>query len=299
MSSRAKVIHSIYRRQLAMVLKQLRTQADLSLAQVATALEINIGSLSRLENAERGTSPVLVKALLDHYGVTDPEERERLLNLVRADRAQRAPWWKELSAVLSPTQYDGFLVFESSAVALRSYQPSLVPGLLQTEDYARAVIRAIRVDLSPEQVEDLVSVRMARQAILRGGAPEAGEGASRAPTPLWAVLDEGVVRRMVGGRDVMRAQLTRLLETAQQPHITLQIMPFGAGAHAGLHGCFGIMEFDPPHPPIVWLENLTSTVFLEETYDVGRYTAVFDHLRAEAASPAASLVLIREVLKES
>jgi transcriptional regulator with XRE-family HTH domain len=291
MAPRTKPVCSIHRRQLAVLLKQFRTRSGQSLAQVGETLELNIGSLSRIENAERGVNPVLARALLDQYGVTDQAVRDRVLGLVRADLAQKRPWWKELSAVLSPAHYDGFLAFESSATVVRCYEPSVVPGLLQTEEYARALLREVSFDLPPDQIEDLVRVRLTRQRILTGAG-------GREPTRLLAVLDEAVLHRRVGGRAVMRAQLQRLVEVAGQGHVTVRVVPFTAGEHAGLCGIFNILEFLEPHSPVVWLENLTSSFFLEDPDDVQRYVAVFDRLLSTAADPAASVDLIRNVSRE-
>lgn len=279
---------SVYRRQLSARLKELRDAAKLTLTEVAAQVEVNQGSLSRIETGERGTSPVLVKALLDCYGVTDPAIREDVLDLVRADQAQRQQWWRKYSAVINTTQYGGYLALESSATSFRAYQPQLVPGLLQTEDYARAVIAAMRVDLDADKVDTLVAVRMARQQQLDGAdAPK-----------LWAVIDEAAVRRMDGAPHVLRGQLERLLEESTRANVTVQLLPFAAGFHPGLYGSFVIMGFPEPNPDLVWVENLTNSVYFEGSSDVERYTEVFDHLRARALGPPETRSRIKRIIEE-
>ncbi len=260
----------------------------MTLTEVARTVEVNQGSLSRIETGERGTSPVLVKALLDCYEVTDPAVREDILDLVRADQAQRQPWWKKYSAVINTTQYGGYLALESSATTFRSYEPQLMPGLLQTPDYARQVITEMRVDLDAKQVDALVDVRMQRQKLLEG------EGAPR----LWAVIDEAAIRRVEGSPAVLKGQLEHLLAIEPRTNVTLQLLPFAAGFHPGLYGSFMLMGFPEPNPDVVWVENLTNSVYFEGSADVDRYTEVFDHLRARALGPPETRSLINSIIKE-
>lgn len=279
---------SVYRRQLAARLKELREDAEMTLAEVSARVEVNQGSLSRIENGDRGTTPVLVKALLDCYEVNDKAIREDVLDLVRADQAHKRPWWRKYAAVVNTTQYGGYLTLESSATSLRAYQPLLIPGLLQTEGYAREVISEMRVDLSPRQVQALVDVRMQRQAMLHGDNPP----------KFWAVIDEAAIRRNVGSSAVMREQVQSLLEVCEHPHITVQLLPFEVGAHAGLYGSFILMDFPEPTPEVVWVENLTNSVYFEDPVDVDRYTEVFDHLRARALGPPESGRRFRKIIGE-
>ncbi|MET8411893.1 helix-turn-helix transcriptional regulator [Streptomyces sp. NPDC005195] len=279
---------SIYRRQLAARLKELHDQSGKTLAEVGQIIEVNQGSLSRIMNGDRGTSPVLVKALLDCYGVTDPAVRDDILDLVRADQAQRQKWWRKYSAVINTTQYGGYLELEQSATTLRSYEPQLVPGLLQTPEYARQVITAMRVDLDAKQVEALVDVRMNRQTLLvHDDAPK-----------LWAVIDEAAFRRIESRPTVLKEQLEHLLDAEPRTNITLQLLPFAAGFHPGLYGSFMLMGFPEPNPDVVWVENLTNSVYFEGSDDVGRYTEVFDHLRATALGPPETRSRIKSMLKE-
>lgn len=279
---------SVYRRQLAAQLKELRDASGNTMAEVAKVVEINQGSLSRIENGDRGTSPVLVKAMLDCYGVTDPTVREDILDLVRADQAQKQKWWRKYSAVINTTQYGGYLELETSATTLRSYEPLLIPGLLQTAEYARKVITAMRVDLDAQQVEALVTVRMNRQALLaREDAPK-----------LWAVIDEAALRRIGGAPGLLKGQLAHLLDLGPRTNITLQLLSFDAGFHPGLYGSFMLMGFPEPNPDVVWVENLTNSVYFEGSNNVGRYTEVFDHLRATALGPPETRSRIEDMIKE-
>ncbi|MDJ0347179.1 helix-turn-helix transcriptional regulator [Streptomyces sp. H10-C2] len=287
-SKRNPVLKSVYRRQLSTRLKELREKAELKMADVAAAVEINQGSLSRIESGDRGTTPVLVKAMLDCYGVTDPVIREDILDLVRADQAQRQQWWRKYSAVINTTQYGGYLALESSAVTLRNYETELIPGLLQTEEYARQVITSMRVDLTPVQVDALVKVRMNRKKLLEG------ESAAK----LWAVIDEAAFRRIEDTAQVLRGQLEQLLEATEQTHVTVQMLPFSAGFHPGLDGSFVLMAFPEPNPDVVWVENGPNSVYFEGSADVERYTEVFDHLRARALGPPETRTWLNDLLKE-
>ncbi|MFI6662969.1 helix-turn-helix domain-containing protein [Streptomyces sp. NPDC050523] len=286
---RSLVPQSVYRRQLAARLKELRGATGLTLTEVATQLELNQSSLSRIENGERGTTLILTRALLDLYGVTDEDQRADVLDLVRADKEQQKPWWRKYSTVLTPTRYDGYLALEAGATHLANYQPMLVPGLLQTEDYARTVITQMRNDLSPPQIEALVRVRMERQKSRLGG---------EAPAELWAILDEAVLRRSIGSAQVMCDQIRKLMEASEQPNITVQVLPFTLGAHPGLYGPFVILTFAAPTPNLVWLENPRNSVYLESPSDVDNYATIFDQLRASAPEPAETRTLMARISKE-
>lgn len=286
---RSLVPQSVYRRQLAAQLKDFRYAIGLTLTEVAEQLEINPASLSRIENAERGTSTVLVRALLDLYGVKDEARRADVLDLVRADKEQQKPWWRKYSTVLTATRYDGYLALEAGATSLASYQPMLVPGLLQTEDYARAVISQMRMELTPPQVEALVKVRMERQSSRLAGDH---------PAKLWAILDEAVLRRTVGSAEVMRDQMRKLTEASEQPNVTVQLLPFSLGAHPGLYGPFVILTFPDPTPNLVWLENPKNSVYFESADDVDSYTEIFDQLRACALGPSETRTRMARISKE-
>ncbi|MFF4819829.1 helix-turn-helix domain-containing protein [Kitasatospora sp. NPDC001309] len=289
MAKRPPAPQSVYRRQLAPRLKALREAIPgMTLTAVAEAVEITQGSLSRIETGQRGTTPVLVKALLDHYGVTDPEVREDLLDLVRADNAQRNSWWRKYSALMAATQYSGYVALESSATTLHSYEAQLIPGLLQTEDYARAVISSMRVKLDARSIEDLVEVRMRRQDLLT----------SDEPPKLWAVIDEAALRRLRGTPALLEGQLRHLLEMSLRPNIVVQLLPFGVGLHPASYGSFMRMGFPGPTQPVVWVEGLTKSVCLEAADDVEEYDEAFDHLRARALGPPETRARITEMIKE-
>ncbi|WP_267594052.1 DUF5753 domain-containing protein [Carbonactinospora thermoautotrophica] len=185
-----------------------------------------------------------------------------------------------------PGTYLDLISLEADAASIRTYQPRIVPGLLQTEVYVRAMIEAARVEMSPEEIETVVEVRLARQAVFT----------RQRPLRLWAVLDEAVLRRMVGGTEVMRDQLRHLVVMAKRQNVTLQVLPFAVGAPAWVHTPFVVLRFpEPADLEVVYLENLTSGLYVEETAEVDRYTLMFDYLRAAALSPKESVALIAEV----
>jgi transcriptional regulator with XRE-family HTH domain len=282
------VVKSLYRRQLAARFAQLREATGMTLTEVAQLVEVNQGSLSRIETGERGTTPVLAKALLDCYNVTDSALREDTLDLVRADIAQRNQWWRKYSAVINTTQYGGYLELESRATSLNSYEPLLVPGLLQTEEYARQVITAMRVDLGSQEIDTLVKVRMQRQELLEGeDAPK-----------LWAIIDEAAICRMGRSQEVLKGQLEHLLALEPRTNVTLQLLPFEAGFHTGLYGSFMLMSFPEPNPDLVWVENLTNSVYFDGSEDVERYAEVFDHLRAAALAPPQTRKRLQKMIRE-
>ncbi|MFE5599846.1 helix-turn-helix domain-containing protein [Streptomyces coelicoflavus] len=286
---RKLVPQSVHRRQLATRLRELREASGLTLTEVSEQIEVNQGSLSRIETGERGTTPVLVRALLDCYAVTDTELRDDILDLVRADKEQQKPWWRKYSTVLTPTRYDGYLALEAGAIALANYQPLLVPGLLQTEDYARAVIVQMRPNLGADQVDALVKVRMERQESRLSG---------ERPAELSAVLDEAVLHRAIGSPSVMRRQFENLVQAGEQPNVTIQLLPFSLGAHPGLYGPFVVLIFPQPTVPLVWLENPHNSVYLESPSDVQNYTDTFDQLRASALSPAETRTRLNRTAEE-
>ncbi|MGC0314634.1 helix-turn-helix domain-containing protein [Kitasatospora acidiphila] len=281
------VPQSVYRRQLSSRLSELRDLDGRTLAEVAQVIEIGQGSLSRIENGDRGTTPIVVRALLDCYGISDTQAREELLDLVRADQAQRQPWWRKHSAVINTTQYGGYLALEDSAISVRTYGAMLVPGLLQTREYAHLVITEMRPDLTERQVVELVEVRMRRQQerVAKG-------------LKMWAVIDEAALARLSGSPDILGGQLEHLLAIKPPMNVTVQLLPFPAGIHPGQYGSFIHMEFAEPNPDVVWVESLTNSVCFEDEGDVDRYAEAFDHLRARALGPPQSRTRLRSMLKE-
>src|SRR5208282_5371282 len=215
-------------------------------------------------------------------GITDEgcQVRDGLIQLTRD--ARQPGWWHSFRDVL-PNPYEVYIGLEAGAASIRNFEPSVVPGLLQTEDYARETFRNGPIELDPDGVERLVEVRLARQEILtRDNRPR-----------LWAVVDEAVIRRVVGGTEVMRGQLRYLADSAQQGKTTIQVVPYRAGAHAGTTGPFVILDFEEPtDPAMVYVETLAGDIYLEERSDVNRYTLAFDRLRAASLHPDDSVQLI-------
>src|SRR5690606_34758935 len=202
-----------------------------------------------------------------------------------AREARQKGWWHPYSTVLT----GAYVGLEAAAGSIRAYEQQVVPGLLQTEEYARALIRAARPDITAEEVEKRVRVRRNRQSLL----------SQDDPIDLWVVLDETVVSRPVGGDAVMRDQLEYLVKAADLPNVTLQILPFEAGAHAGMDGTFTILDFpEPGDPAVVYAENATGGLFLEKPEELQKYVFIFDHIRAAAMRPEESVDLIAKLAKE-
>ncbi len=270
---------TVRRKRLTTELRRLREQAGLTCEDVGRRLECSGTRISRMETGRIGARPGDVRELLEIYGVTGAEA-DSLVQLARD--ARRKGWWHSYGAVVPPW-FEAYVGLESSAARLRDFQPLVVPGLLQTEGYARAVLRAAPHAGASEDIDRQVALRMQRQAILdQEGPPE-----------VWAVLSESVLRAQVGGPAVMRAQLRRLAELAARPNLTLQVLPFSTAAHVQPIIPFTMLEFaDPADPAVVYLEHLTGSLFLENPGDVRRYRAVFDHLRAEALGSGESAGLI-------
>jgi transcriptional regulator with XRE-family HTH domain len=268
-------------RRLAMELQRRREATGLSREEVARRLEWSTSTLFRMETGRSRPQPGNVRTLLELYGVTGPE-RDGLIQLTRD--ARKPGWWHSFRDVL-PNPYEVFIGLEAGAASLRNFEPVVVPGLLQTADYARAMFRNGPRELDRDEVERRVEVRMARQQILaRDNRPR-----------LWAVIDEAVIRRLVGGTEVMRGQLHHLANVAQQGKTTIQVVPYRAGAHAGTTGPFVILDFEEPtDPAVVYVETLAGDIYLEERPDVNRYTLAFDRLVAAALHPDDSVRLIEQ-----
>ena len=274
-------------RRLGMELRALREAAALNSQQAADELGCSQSKISRVETGKSPVSVRDVRDLLGLYGVTDEEQRERLLGLARESR-QRG-WWAEFGSWL-PSGFDTYAGMEAAAASVRAYQAQLVHGLLQTEDYARALLRALRTEDTRESVEKLVEFRMARQAQLTR---------DKNPLRLWVILEEEVLKRPIGGLAVMQVQLQRLLEAAEEPAITIQVLPTARGAHAGLDGSFSIFEFpDPGDRDVAYVGGPVGTVFIEKLEDVRRFATRFDHLRAAALDIGESADLIARTARD-
>jgi transcriptional regulator with XRE-family HTH domain len=269
-------------RRLAAELRTLRDSARLTREDVADRTGINTVTLYRIENARVRPQARTLMTLLDLYEVS--EDRKAELGAVLRDARQRG--WLQAHESVLPQQYTAYIGFEAEASVLWNCETLFVPGLLQTGDYARAVTRAGNPASSADEIDQFVEVRMHRQRGLEDDNPPG----------LWAIVDEAAIRREVGGRELMRAQLDRLIESAALPHVTLQVIPFSAGAHAGMQGSFVLMQFDDEAvSDVIYLENLASSMFIESEAELRRYRLAFEHLRAVAMSPDDSRVRIAEV----
>src|SRR6266545_4100419 len=261
-------------------LRRLRTENGLSREQAGEAIRASEWKIHRLENGQVGFKDRDVVDLLRLYGIDDPGEVAAFLVLAR--EANAPGWWQHYGDLL-PQWFRAFVDLESAATLIRTYEGQFVPGLLQTEDYMRAVITGALLDNSPEQVERRVALRMTRQSLLgRADAPR-----------LWAVVDEAALRRPVGGREVMRTQLERLIEATKLPNVTLQVLPFGAGAHPAMVDAFSVLRFaDQDLPDIVYLEHLTNALYLDRRDDVDQYLHVMEAIcvRSERANKTVEIL---------
>jgi transcriptional regulator with XRE-family HTH domain len=269
-------------RRLAIELMRRREASGLSREEAARRLEWSTSTVFRIETGRSRPQPGNVRVLLDLYGVTG-SERDGLIQLAR--EARQPGWWHSFRDVL-PNPYEVYIGLEGGAASIRNFEPVVVPGLLQTEDYARAMFKGGPRELERDEIERRVEVRLARQQILtRDDRPR-----------LWAVIDEAVIHRLVGDPAVMRAQLGHLIDTAEQGRTTVQVVPYRAGAHAGTTGPFVILDFpEPTDPAVVYVETLAGDIYLEERADVNRYTIAFDRLLAAALHPDDSVRLIQQV----
>ncbi|WP_433228728.1 helix-turn-helix domain-containing protein [Actinomadura formosensis] len=266
-------------RRLASELRQLRKAADLTRDELAERTGINVATLYRIETARVRPQARTLAALLDAYGVVDPK-RSELMTLLK--QSTHRGWLNTFASDL-PERYTSYIEFENEASEVLNYECLFIPGLLQTESYARAAIGGTLPECTRDEIESRVEARMRRQAVLTKDQP----------LKLWAIVDEAALRRAVGGRDVMREQLEHLIRVTELPTVHLQVIPFDAGAHPGMPGSFVVMNFaEPMGPDIVYIDSQAGDLFLEEEPDISRYNLVFTHLRAGALSPSASTSLI-------
>ena len=267
-------------------LRRLREEKRISLAEAGEAIRASHSKVSRMETGRVGFKDRDIADLLTLYGVTDEKEREAVRALAR--RASIPGWWHDYSDIL-PSWFEAYVGLEEAAVQIRTYQVQFIPGLLQTAAYARACILLGHPNAPASEIERRVNLRIARQAVLdRENAPN-----------LWVVLDEAVLRRPLQGWDVMKGQLEHLLEMAQRPQVTLQVMPFQAGGHGAAGGAFSILRFaEPDLPDVVYLEQLSSALYLDKPEQVDEYLMVMERVCMEAATPADSMDAIRRMLQE-
>lgn len=263
---------SVPQRRLARMLRRLREDVGFTIDEVAEQLDLSPSTLSRIETAQVSVRTTDLRLLLDIYKVTGAQ-RDQLLQLARERRKQ--PWWNQYKDL----PYVALASLERGTAEILQYSVQLVPGLLQTEAYAREVLKAIP-PAHGVNIERILEFRIKRQELLTD---------AQAPR-LWVVLDEAVLRRTVGEEQVMHKQLERLINAASLPNVTLQVLPFSVGIHAGMDGEFTILSYaDPADPDVVYLETTAGQHFDESTDVTRRYNSVFDQLRAAALNPAESI----------
>jgi transcriptional regulator with XRE-family HTH domain len=276
---------SVRLRRLAAQLRELREAAGLTQEDVSERTGKDRSTLYRLESAQQRPQRSTLIQLLDLYGVGEPRRGELLA--VLKDAGQRG-WMRPFRSEL-PEAYSDYIAFEDEARSISNYESLFVPGLLQTEAYARAQLRGTWPSAGEADIENRVAARMERQPVLsKHGAPK-----------LWAIMDEAALRRLVGGRDVMREQVTRLLEARSLPNVTIQVIPYSAGAHPGMDGSFVILDFpDNDDQAIVYVESAAGGLFLEEITEIRRYILMFEHLRAAASGLDATAALLSGIAAE-
>lgn len=274
---------TVRRRRLGVELRRRRESAGITLEYVADRMECSQSKISRIETGHSSVTTRDVRDMLGIYGV-DGQDVDELVEIARA--ARQKGWWHPYSAVL----VGAYVGLEAAAKSIRAYEQQVVPGLLQTPEYAHAMIRAARPDFTEEEVSNRVRVRMARQSLLTRQDDSIS---------FWVVLDESVLSRPVGGDDVMRMQLRRLAEAASMQNVTMQVLPFEAGAHAGMDGTFAILDFpEPGDSDVVYAENATGGLFLEKNDELRKYALIFDNIQAAALSPERTAKLIAELAEE-
>jgi len=267
-------------------LRRLREAAGISAERAGYEIRGSRSKISRMETGRVGLKSRDIEDLLTLYGVLDDKQRARVVAL--AVRSREPEWWTHYNDIL-PDWFETYLGLESAATSIRSFEAQFVPGLFQTEEYARAVTKLGHQTASADEIERRVSLRMRRQELL----------ARRHPPRIWAVIDEAALRRPIGGSAVMRAQLARLAEAAKPAHVTLQVMPFDRGGHAAASGSFSMLRFEEQDlPDVVYIEQLTSAVYLDQRADVEHYLVVVDRLSGEALSPAETTRFIERLAKQ-
>jgi transcriptional regulator with XRE-family HTH domain len=270
---------TVRRRELGALLRALRNEKRLTVEQVAERLLCSPSKVSRMETGHGAATPRDIRDLCDLYGVTDDAERDRLMTLAREGKQQA--WWQSYD--LAYATYAGL---EAEAVVISGFQSSVVQGLLQTADYARAGHEGAMPRLSPDQIEMQIEAKLTRQRILT----------QRDPPRFTAVLDEAALHRMVGGRRVMAAQLARILEMSALPNIMVQVLPYERGAHPAVESNFTILELPSPTPGVVFVEGLIGSTYLERADDLKRYHEIFAQLQSIALNPQDTADLIANLL---
>lgn len=270
---------TLRRRELGMLLRALRTERGLTVEQVAEELLCSASKVSRMETGVRRPTARDFRDLWELYGVASPSERERMTRL--AAEGNIRGWWQDYEL----DYFNSYVALEQEATSLSYYQSAAVPGLVQTPAYARAMHEIWLPELPLERIDRMIEVRAKRQQLL----------VREPPLRVWAVLDEAVLHRVVGGATVMKEQLDRLTEVATLPHVTIQVIPFSVGAHPAMESTFNILDFEGAVPSVVFVEGLIGFMYLEKSQDITRYLQVFEYLCTQALSPKESIHLIKEV----
>ncbi|MFG3659367.1 helix-turn-helix domain-containing protein [Streptomyces sp. NPDC047706] len=274
---------TVRRRRLGQELRRLRELKGMTAEEVAERLLVSQSKISRLENGRRSISQRDVRDLCGVYEVEDHRIVDSLMQMAKDSRQQG--WWHSFGDI----PYSVYIGLETDAASLRVYDPQVVPGLLQTRQYAEALIQGALPEATPTDIDKRVQVRLRRQERI---------AAAENPLRLWAVLDEAAVRREVGNKQVMIDQLEHLLEMSQLPHVTVQLIPFQMGAHPGVSGQYAILEFpDAADSSVVYIEGVTSDLYLEKPQDVQKYSVMYEHLRAQALNVDQSREFLSDVAK--
>jgi transcriptional regulator with XRE-family HTH domain len=271
---------TVRRRELGALLRGLRQERGLTVEQVADRLLCSPSKVSRMETGHRGATLRDVRDLCAIYDVTDQAEAARLMDLARGGKEHG--WWQSYDLV---SEFSTYVGLEADAISTKYYQSTVIPGLLQTADYARAMHEVVVPELDPELIDQRVKVRLVRQELLKRDPPLA----------VSAILDEAALHREVGGASAMRAQLNQLTDLARLPYVTIQVIPFAAGAHQAMDSTFRILEFDSPIPDVVYVEGLVGFIYLDRPQDIARYEEVFEQLSGIALSPQESIALIKQI----
>jgi hypothetical protein len=268
-------------------LRRLRQTAGVTPEQAGYEIRASRSKISRMEHGRVGFKQRDVADLLTMYGVTDDLSRSGILSLAQQANAQG--WWSKYGDIL-PDWFEAYLGLEAAATLIRTFELQFVHGLFQTEDYARAVTMLGHRAAPTGELDRRVSLRMKRQDLLQG------DGAPR----VWSVMDEAALRRPVGGHQVMRKQLDRLVEVAALPRVTVQVVPFRRGGHAGAGGSFTVLRFGQPDlPDVAYIEQLTSALYLERRTDVDHYMEVMNRLSAEALTPVGTIRFLKEIIRDT
>jgi hypothetical protein len=267
-------------------LRRLREHAGISREDAGYHIRASGSKISRMELGRVSFKERDVIDLLAFYGISDSQERDSLIQLTR--EANATPWWQKYQDA-APDWFGLYVGLEEAAQLIRVYEVQFVPGLLQTEDYARAVVMQGAPGLEPEEVERRVALRLGRQKLLTRDNPPR----------LWAIVDEAALRRPMGGRDVLAGQIQRLMDLVSESNVTLQVMPFKYGGHAAEGGAFSIMRFpEADLPDMVYVEYLSGALYIEKPEEVERYAAVMERLSVAGTSPERTREILAGLLKE-